>query len=78
MWHDEKIIELYNYILSRADYIKYVSENNYTQNCMQKRNEAMVDSCNIVLAVWDGSSGGTCNCVNYARKRNKNIYIINP
>jgi len=44
----------------------------------QKRNEWMVDNANIVIAVWDGTSGGTANCVKYAKKVGKSIYLINP
>lgn len=29
---------------------------------MQKRNEYMVDLADKVVAVWDGSKGGTDNC----------------
>lgn len=35
---------------------------------MQKRNEWMVDNCDLLIAVWDGSDGGTANCVRYAWK----------
>jgi len=45
---------------------------------MQKRNEYMVDNADIVIAVWDGTKGGTCNCVRYAKKLGKDIVIINP
>lgn len=34
----------------------------------QARNEWMVDHCDLVLALWDGSKGGTGNCVSYAKK----------
>lgn len=33
---------------------------------MQRRNQWMVDRCNLLLAVWDGGAGGTANCVLYA------------
>jgi uncharacterized phage-like protein YoqJ len=42
---------------------------------MQKRNEWMVDHCDKVLAMWDGSTGGTFNCIKYAKA--KNIEVIN-
>ena len=45
---------------------------------MNYRNTWMVDRADAVLAVWDGSSGGTANCVNYARTINKPIRFINP
>ena len=41
-----------------------------------KRNEVMVDIADTVLVIWDGVSRGTLHTVNYARKKNKNIIII--
>lgn len=35
---------------------------------MQKRNEWMVDHCDRLAALWDGSFGGTHNCLVYARR----------
>jgi hypothetical protein len=35
---------------------------------MQIRNEWMVDHCTHVAALWDGSPGGTGNCIRYVRK----------
>ena len=45
---------------------------------MQKRNEYMSDMCNLLIAVWDGSPGGTGNCMKYAKSIKKDIIIINP
>jgi len=49
-----------------------VSPGEYTHNCMQVRNIWMVNYAKAhdgkVLAIWDGSSGGTGNCVEYAHK----------
>lgn len=50
----------------------------YSPAKMQKRNEWMVDNCDILIAVWDGTSGGTANCYNYAIKKGKTIIRINP
>lgn len=36
---------------------------------LQKRNEWMVDHGDEVLALWDGSFGGTHNCIVYAHKK---------
>lgn len=44
----------------------------------QKRNEWMVDHAEMLIAVWDGTSGGTANCVKYARKNGIDIWRINP
>ena len=69
---------MYHDILSRADKITYVSSKPYDNSCMQDRNEYMVNHSDVVLAIWDGTSGGTSNCVRYARKVQKEVDIINP
>ncbi len=56
----------------------YVTEELYSNTCMQLRNQWMVDNCDILIAVWDESSGGTKNCVDYAKSVNKQIVYINP
>lgn len=45
---------------------------------MQNRNKKMVDACDKLIAIFDGTNGGTANCVNYAKYINKEIIIINP
>lgn len=50
----------------------------YKPYLMQVRNEYMVNLTEKVIAVWDGTSGGTANCVEYAKKKNKEIIMINP
>lgn len=51
-----------------ARVVRVVSEGGYSPSKMQIRNQAMVDDCDEVWALWDGSSGGTANCVAYAEK----------
>lgn len=41
----------------------------YAPEKMQRRNVWMVDHCNRVVALWNGSPGGTANCVRYARSQ---------
>jgi uncharacterized phage-like protein YoqJ len=53
-----------------------IEEDTYHIAKMQKRNEHIVDHSRIVIAVWDGSKGGTANCVRYARDRT--LYRIFP
>lgn len=51
----------------------------YTPDCMDKRNQYMVNNSDIVLAVWTGKAkGGTANCVRYADKVGKNIIVLHP
>jgi uncharacterized phage-like protein YoqJ len=35
----------------------------------QKRNISMVDAAQVLIAFFDGSSGGTANCVKYAQSK---------
>jgi uncharacterized phage-like protein YoqJ len=43
---------------------------------MQRRNEWMVERADVILALWNGSSGGTANCVAYARQRGSRIVNV--
>lgn len=47
-------------------------------DCLHARNRWMVDNCDAVVAIWDGSPSGTSNCVAYAKKANRPMIIINP
>lgn len=76
-WIKESV-DLYNDILSKADVVKLVTDETYKPYLMQIRNEYMVDLADKIIAVWDGSSGGTANCVKYAQKKNKEIIRIIP
>ncbi len=77
VWPNESKIR-FNDICSKASEIIDVSSDPYAAWKMQKRNEFMVDWADYIIAVWDGSAGGTGNCVNYAKKKNKHIIIIDP
>lgn len=55
-----------------------VSLKAYDHSVMQIRNEWMVDNCDKLIAVWDGTDGGTANCVRYAKDEEKEIIRINP
>jgi uncharacterized phage-like protein YoqJ len=50
-----------------------VCDGGYAGWKMQKRNEWMVDHCDHVLALWNGSSGGTENCIKYAEAKGRPI-----
>lgn len=67
-------------VLDHADEIVYVCEPGYAAWKMQKRNQWMVDNSSVVIAVWDGTKGGTGNCVEYAKKakHQPKIYQIKP
>lgn len=63
-------------IRKRADIVTYVS-NYYTPDCMLKRNRYMVDKSDLVIAAFNGvKKGGTWHTINYAKKKNKAIEMI--
>lgn len=68
----------YMELLTLAKSIIVVSPGEYSPAKMQVRNEWMVDNSDHMLAVFDGSRGGTFNCVQYARRCNKPMTVIPP
>lgn len=73
MWPEESRL-MYKKIISRADDVRYICDPGYAPWKMQRRNEWMVDHSHGVIALWDGSEGGTGNCIRYAQKVGKPIY----
>lgn len=65
-------------ICQRADLVVDVNPDPYAPWKMQTRNVWMVDKSNRVLAVWNGSQGGTRNCVDYALQQGKPVVHWNP
>jgi uncharacterized phage-like protein YoqJ len=66
----------YSTLLGLAAEVVYVSEPGYEAWKYQKRNEWMTDQCHVLLALWNGSPGGTANCVRYAQKKGKKIVNV--
>ena len=70
--------KVFHKLLDKAAEVVIVSEGGYAAHKMQTRNIWMVDHCDKLIAVWDGTPGGTGNCVNYAISKDKEIIRINP
>lgn len=68
----------WEFLLGRAAKVEIISKGGYAPEKMQRRNEWMVDHCDKLIAVWDGTAGGTGNCVRYAEKKKKEIVRIIP
>ena len=79
MWPAEDVRK-YSSILTRADEIKFLSDSKiYSRRDLMARNIYMVDSSELVVAVYiDGESGGTKNTIDYAVYRKKEVLIIEP
>jgi len=69
----------YDRLLSLAAEVVVVSPGPYAPWKMQRRNEWMVTRGDRGLACWDGSPGGTANCIAYARSVGKPVEpVIDP
>lgn len=68
--------DTYKIILSKAQQVVIVSRGGYAAYKMQVRNCWLVDNSDAVLALWNGTAGGTANCIAYAKSQNKRIINI--
>ena len=55
----------YRYIMANADLIRCINPS-YHRRCFQDRNEWMCNRASRLIAVYNGTSGGTRNTINYA------------
>jgi uncharacterized phage-like protein YoqJ len=67
-------IELYEKIFKKADKVVYTSQN-YTSDCMHKRNRHLVDNSSLCICYLTENKGGTYYTVKYAQE--KGLAIVN-
>ncbi len=67
----------YRTILEKCDRTLTISPF-YTRDCMHKRNRALVELCDVLIAVYDGKKGGTQYTVDFAKSRGKRVLVIPP
>ncbi len=60
-------------LVRRAAAVEIVSSGGFSAQAMQRRNEWMVDRADRIVALFDGSSGGTANCIVYAQRVGKPV-----
>lgn len=65
---------IYKHILEHANRVVFVNTV-YSDDVYAKRNKWMVDRAIKLVALWDGTKGGTSHCVRYATKRK--VPVIN-
>ncbi len=69
-WRDR-----YNRIMKKADLVRFISPG-YHRGCFQVRNEWMVNHSARVIAVYDGTPGGTRNTINYSQKVGVPVVVV--
>lgn len=75
-WRHEDIVRLEKIKMNSV--VIYTSESPYFNGCMQIRNQYMVDASAVLIAVYDGQSGGTKNTVDYAQRQQKKVVMLRP
>ena len=50
----------------------------YSPRVLQERNIGMIDHADLLVAIWDGTSGGTANAVKYAKSVHKDMVSYHP
>ncbi len=58
--------------------VETIVQNNYTPGCMLRRNRYMVDHSALIIAVYNGTSGGTRRTLEYALRQKVPFIDINP
>ncbi len=67
----------YEYILSEADELKYIS-NEYTSTCMRERNAALADAADIMIAYVGRRGSGSSQTAGMAERMGKQVYNLYP
>ena len=64
--------ERYERLICECDEVVLIQKD-YTPGCMMKRNRYMVDHADLIIACYDGKTGGTLNTLRYALERDVQI-----
>jgi uncharacterized phage-like protein YoqJ len=70
--------KIYSELLDHADKVVFVDQVETYQlvggnivHKLHRRNEFIVDECDVLGVLWNGNPSGTSNCINYARRQGK-------
>ena len=74
LWSDSDT-DAYEYILSEADEVRYFADT-YTNGCMQKRNKALAEACDIMIAYVRRPRSGAAQTVRMAESLGKKVYNL--
>ena len=68
----------YDELLSRAARVVTIAPT-WRKSAYAERNLAMVDACDLLVAVYDGRGrGGTAHCLATARARSRDVVLVEP
>lgn len=66
---------LYDYIISSANEVKYISET-YDRECMKRRNRAMAEECDLMIAYVCREMSGSGQTYRMAKNLGKEVWNI--
>lgn len=69
--------EFWQHQIDTADQVNYYAER-YSVQAMHLRNQGMIKPANLLLAVYDGSSGGTGSAVRFAQQIGVRVFSWHP
>ena len=75
-WSDAQR-DAYYYILRNADEVIYVCDE-YTPDCMRKRNLILAERCEIMISYVSHSKSGSAQTESMAKRLNKRVYNLYP
>ena len=64
--------ERYQRLICECDEVVLIQKD-YSPGCMMKRNRYMVDHSQLIIACYDGKSGGTLNTLRYALEKDVQV-----
>jgi uncharacterized phage-like protein YoqJ len=76
MWGEEAQSS-YGYLIDVADEVRYVSES-YTDDCMCRRNRALAEAADILIAYLGRARSGAAQTVRMASEMGKEVYNLYP
>ena len=76
LWSDRQRDD-YGYLLRSADEIQYISDS-YDDECMRRRNQALAQRCDIMIAYLSHSRSGAGQTVRMAEKEGKTVFNLYP
>ena len=68
---------IYDVILEAADTVEYIAET-YYDGCMKKRNQRLVELCDIMIAYMGRARSGAGQTVRLAKEAGKTVYNLYP
>ena len=76
-WSD-KDRKRYKKLLKKSDGIRCIYDEYAGEECMIERNRYMVNNSSLIIALYNGISGGTKSTIEYAMNRGLDIILIEP